>query len=145
MLRAHPPATRADVPDIVRLMRELAQFEKLPGPDGHAEARLANDLGRRFDAWVAQVGNDIVAYALAYETYSTFAAKPVLWLEDLYVTPRVRRSGIARDLMTEVGREASRRDCARVTWAVLDWNAEAIRFYEKLGATRKPWVWYEMA
>ena len=133
-------ATPSDMPQVVRLMRELAEFEKLPGPDEAAAARLADDLGRRFDAFVAQREGDVVGYALTYETYSTFLARPLLYLEDLYVTPSARRAGVARALMREVAREARRRGCARVAWAVLDWNADARKFYARLGARETEWV-----
>jgi GNAT superfamily N-acetyltransferase len=126
-------ATRADVPAIVRLVRELAAFEKLPGPDDAAAARLADDFGSRYDAWVAEVGGEIVAYAIAFETYGSFHARPLLWLEDVYVTPKARRAGLARELLE-----------ARMAWAVLDWNVEAKAFYAKIGARRKPWEWHEL-
>lgn len=137
-------ATRADMPDILELVRELATFEKLTPPDGAAYARLLRDLGTRFDAFVAQDEGKTVAYAIVYETYSSFAAKPVLWLEDVYVTPSFRRKGIGHLLLAEVAREAMRRGCARVAWAVLDWNTDAMKMYDALGATKKPWVWYEL-
>lgn len=137
-------ATRADMPAILDLIRELAKFEKLPPPDGAGYARLIQDLGRRFDAFVAVEEGKTVAYAIIYETYSSFAAKPVLWLEDVYVTPSARRRGVGRSLLEEAQREAERRGCARVAWAVLDWNIEAQKMYDALGATKKPWLWYEL-
>ena len=134
-------ANPADMPRVVALMRELAEFERMQGPDDAAAERLAADLGRRFDALVAEdEAGAVVAYALAFETYSTFLGRPLLYLEDLYVTPAARRSGVATVLMREVAREARRRGCARVTWAVLDWNAGARGFYARLGAKESPWV-----
>lgn len=137
-------ASRADMPAILDLIRELAEFEKLPPPDGAGYARLLQDLGRRFDAFVAVEDGRTVAYAIVYETYSSFAAKPVLWLEDVYVTPTHRRRGVGKALLAEVQREAASRGCVRVAWAVLDWNVEAQRMYDALGATKKPWLWYEL-
>ena len=137
-------AARADMPDILELVRELATFEKLTPPDGAAYARLLRDLGTRFDAFVAVEEGKTIGYAIVYETYSTFAAKPVLWLEDVYVTPSMRRKGVGHELLAEVAREAQRRGCARVAWAVLDWNVDAMKMYDALGATKKPWVWYEL-
>lgn len=137
-------ATRADMPAILELIRELAEFEKLPPPDGAGYARLIQDLGRRFDAFVAIEGAQTVAYAIVYETYSSFAAKPALWLEDVYVTPAARRKGVGKALLAEVAREAKRRGCVRVAWAVLDWNVDAQKMYDALGAQRKPWLWYEL-
>lgn len=138
-------ATRADMPAILELLRELATFEDLAPPDGAGYARLMQDLGRRFDAFVAVDEGKTVAYAIVYETYSSFAAKPALWLEDVYVTPSARRKGVGRAILEEVKREAKRRGCVRVAWAVLDWNTDAQKMYEALGASRKPWLWYEVA
>lgn len=137
-------ATRADMPNVLELLRELASFEKLAPPDGAGYARLIQDLGRRFDAFVAVEDGQTLAYAIVYETYSSFAAKPALWLEDVYVTPSARRKGVGKAMLEEVRREAARRGCVRVAWAVLDWNVEAQKMYDALGATRKPWLWYEI-
>lgn len=137
-------ATRADMPAILDLLRELAEFEKLPPPDGAGYARLLQDLGRRFDAFIASDEGKAVAYAIVYETYSSFAAKPVLWLEDVYVTPSHRRRGVGKALLAEAQQEAARRGCVRVAWAVLDWNVDAQKMYDALGATKKPWLWYEL-
>lgn len=137
-------ATRADMPAILELIRELAEFEKLPPPDAAGYLRLVQDLGRRFDAFVAVEGGTTLAYAIVYETYSSFAAKPALWLEDVYVTPAARRRGVGKALLDEVQREAARRGCVRVAWAVLDWNTDAQKMYDALGATKKPWLWYEL-
>ena len=133
------------MPDILELIRELATFEKLTPPDGAAYARLLRDMGTRFDGFVAIEDGKTIAYAIVYETYSSFAAKPVMWLEDVYVTPSMRRKGIGHLLLAEVAREAQRRGCARVAWAVLDWNVDAMKMYDALGATKKPWIWYELA
>jgi len=137
-------ATRADVPTLLRLVRELADFEKLAPPERAAEERFARDLGHRFEAFVAEEDGDALGYAIVFETYSTFRAKPILYLEDLFVSPRARRRGVARALMERVTSEARSRGCVRVSWVVLDWNVEAQRFYEKLGAKRTPWFGYEI-
>lgn len=137
-------ATRADMPAVLDLLRELAVFEKLTPPDGAGYARLMRDLGVRFDAFIALEGGVALGYAMVYERYSSFAARPTLWLEDLYVTPEARKKGVGKALMREVAREAKRRQCARAEWAVLDWNTGAMKLYEDLGAKKKPWVWFEM-
>lgn len=137
-------ATRADMPSLLELLRELATFEKLPPPDGAGYARLMQDLGRRFDAFLAVDDGKALAYAIVYETYSSFAAKPVLWLEDVYVTPSARRQGLGKAMLAAVQEEAAKRGCVRVAWAVLDWNIEAQKMYDALGATKKPWLWYEL-
>jgi GNAT superfamily N-acetyltransferase len=137
-------ATRADMPAILDLLRELAEFEKLAPPDGAAYARLVRDLGTRFDVFVGMDGARAVAYAMFYETYSSFAGKPRLWLEDMYVTPTYRKHGVGRSLMREVAKEAIRRGCSKATWVVLDWNTEAQKMYDRLGGAKQPWLWYEM-
>lgn len=136
------PATPADLPRVVALMRELAEFEKLEGPDDAAAARLGEDaFGRgRIGVLVGERDGEVVAYAVVLETYSTFLARPLLYLEDLYVTPAARRSGVATAMMGAVAREAQLRGCARVAWAVLDWNEAARRFYAALGARETTWV-----
>ena len=130
------PATVADVPAVVTLVRGLAEFEKLPGPDDGAEARFAADLGRgRFQLLVAEAaGGALHAYALYFFTYSTFEARPSLYLEDLFVTPTARGQGLGERLMRRLAAEALRSDCARFEWTVLDWNVRAQKFYQSLGA-----------
>lgn len=137
-------ATRADMPAVLDLLRELATFEKLAPPDGAAYARLVRDLGQRFEIFVAMEGDRAVAYAMFYETYSSFAAKPRLWLEDMYVTPSHRKAGIGKALMQEVAKEALKRGCSKATWVVLDWNKEAQVMYDRLGGQKQNWLWYEM-
>lgn len=137
-------ATIADLPRMVDLMRDLAEFEKMVGPDADAARRLEADFGVRYQSFVAQEVGAVVGYAIYYETYSNFLAKPVLWLEDLYVAPSARRLGVASGFMTALQNEARSRGCGRIAWAVLDWNVDAIRFYEKVGATKKDWLWYQI-
>lgn len=139
-------AVAADGPAFLALVRELADYERIPGPTPDAEARLLEEAfgagaRRRFDLLVAEREGRVVGYAVLVEQYSTFRAKPVLYLEDLYVTPAARRAGVARALMREVAREAVARGCARVSWVVLDWNGGAQRFYEGLGAERQAEWW----
>lgn len=139
MVRA---ATVADVPRFVELVRELAAFEKMEGPGADAEQRLARDLAAgRFGLHLAEIDARIVAYAVTFETYSTFRAAPILYLEDLYVTPSARRRGVAHALMRHIAADALRRGCCRLSWVVLDWNVDAQRFYERLGAKRAADWW----
>ena len=87
---------------------------------------------------VGEVGGEVVAFALFFTNFSTFLAKPGLYLEDLYVKPAHRGSGIGRALLTHLGALAVERGYGRFEWSVLDWNENAIRFYEKMGATVMP-------
>ena len=141
-------AVEKDGPAFVRLVQELAAFEKLAGPDAEARARLLEDAfgpRRRFELVVGELDGAIVAYGAYFETYSTFRAAPVLYLEDIYVTPAARRHGVAAAMMHELAREAIRHGCVRMSWVVLDWNKDAQKFYQRLGARpSKDWLPYEI-
>ena len=142
------PATPADGPAFLSLVRALADFEKLPGPTEDAGARLLEDaFGERprYRLFVAEVDGEVAAYAVTFETYSTFLAKPTFFLEDLFVHPRARRRGVARELMGFLVSEARRLGCGRFEWMVLDWNTDAQSFYDGLGAQRmETWRLYRM-
>jgi GNAT superfamily N-acetyltransferase len=132
-------AEPGDGPAFLALVRALADFEKLPGPTEEAGARLLEDAfgaRPRYRLFVGELDGAVVAYAVAFETYSTFLARPTLFLEDLFVHPDARRRGVARAMMTHLLAEAKRAGCGRFEWMVLDWNAPALRFYEELGAER---------
>jgi GNAT superfamily N-acetyltransferase len=116
----------------------LATFESLPGPDHDASRRLVTDAfgpNPPFDVLVAEVDGAVRGYALSFTGYSTFRGARVLWLEDLFVDPEVRGRGIGRALMLQLARTAVARGCCRFEWSVLDWNENAQRFYQSLGAT----------
>jgi GNAT superfamily N-acetyltransferase len=128
-----------DAPAIVALIRALAEFEQLPGPTDEAAGRLIeHGFGARryYEALVAEVDGEIVGYAIHFTTYSTFLARPTLFLEDVFVHPRARRRGIASMIMDRLRTLAVERGCGRFEWMVLDWNVGAQALYEKLGATR---------
>jgi GNAT superfamily N-acetyltransferase len=132
-------AAPADGPAFVELVRALSAFEQLPGPDEAAAARLQGDAfgpHPRFELHVADLDGDVVAYAVTFPTYSTFLARPTLFLEDLFVHPRARRKGVARALMTRLTERARELGCGRFEWMVLDWNRDAQTFYDGLGAER---------
>jgi GNAT superfamily N-acetyltransferase len=133
------PARPDDGPGFIALVRALADFENLPGPTEEAAARLLDDAfgaRPRYELTVAELDGELVAYAVAFETYSTFLARPTLFLEDLFVHPRARRRGVGAALMAALAERARERGCGRFEWMVLDWNVEAQRFYERLGAAR---------
>lgn len=131
------PAVPDDGARFLELVDELATFERMEGPSPEAARRLLDDAfgaSRRFDLFVAEDEGRVVSYAAVFETYSTFLARPILHLEDLYVTPAARRKGVARAMMRRLAQEAVTRGCARLSWVVLDWNVDAQRFYQGLGA-----------
>jgi GNAT superfamily N-acetyltransferase len=141
-------ATTADVPTILALIRELAEYEKLLDMVVATEASLHRALfGPRpyAEALVATVGRETVGFAVFFHNFSTFLGKPGMYLEDLFVRPSFRGRGIGKALLVRVAQIAIERDCGRMEWSVLDWNAPSICFYESLGA--KPlseWTMYRL-
>lgn len=137
-------AERADFPALFQLIVALADFEKLPTPDPEAQARLLHDGWPeegghpRFEVRLAEVTEEgvkqAVGYAITFETYSSFLARPTLYLEDLFILPAYRRLKIGKQMLDALVAEATRRGCGRVEWVVLDWNTEAQRFYDRFGA-----------
>ena len=138
MIRA---ATRGDVPEILRLIGALAEYEKLSGMLVGTEAMLAEQLfGARpaAECLIAEQGGRAVGFALFFTTFSTFLCQPGLYLEDLFVEPGARGLGIGKALLKRLAALAVERDCGRFEWRVLDWNEPSIKFYQSLGATVMP-------
>jgi GNAT superfamily N-acetyltransferase len=138
------PGEARDLPAVVALIAALAEYEKLPGPDATATARLTADFARgRFSLLVVEDGahGTIVGYALYFFTYSTFRAQPSLYLEDLFVDPTARGQKIGERLMRTLAAEAVANHCGRFEWTVLDWNVRAQKFYRSLGAQVLPDWW----
>lgn len=131
------PARPEDVPTILTLIRELADYEKLLHEVEADEASLhAHLFGPRphIEVILAEWEGETAGFALFFHNYSTFLSKPGLYLEDLYVRPALRGHGIGKALLAELARLAVSRGCGRLEWSVLDWNAPAIGFYQSLGA-----------
>ncbi len=142
MSAAIRPARPGDVPALVGLIHELAEFEQLLHLVQTDAERLREHLFGARPVVEALVAEDeagaVVAFALFFTNYSTFLAKPGLYLEDLYVQPAARRLGLGRRLLGRLAQLAVERDCGRFEWSVLDWNANAIAFYERMGARVMP-------
>jgi len=131
------PATASDVPVILAFIRELAEYERLSHEVTATEELLATALfGPRPEAEVliAWADGAPVGFALFLTNFSTFLARPGLYLEDLFIRPAYRGLGLGKRLLIEVARLAVARGCGRYEWSVLDWNTPSIRFYESLGA-----------
>lgn len=133
------PATATDVPLILTLIRELAEFERLLHEVTGDEASLREHLfGPRPAAEVllafVRRGGEAAGMALFFQNFSTFLTRPGIYLEDLYVRPPHRAQGLGKTLLRRVAQLAVARGCGRFEWAVLDWNENAIGFYRKLGA-----------
>lgn len=131
------PARREDVPVVARLIRDLAEYERL-AHECFADASALEEhlFGTRpfVEVILAEVDGAPAGFALFFHSYSTFLTKPGLYLEDLYVVPERRGLGLGRRLLGELARLAVERGCGRLEWSVLKWNAPAIGFYERLGA-----------
>lgn len=141
-------ATVEDVPLILKLIRGLAEYERLASEAVVTEDGLRKSLfGERPQAEViiAELGGQPAGFALFFHNFSTFLGKHGLYLEDLFVFPEFRGHGIGRALMARLARIAVERDCGRFEWWVLDWNAPAIGFYESLGARpMSDWTVYRL-
>jgi len=137
------------VPTVLRLIRGLAEYERLAHRMEATAGRIRrHGFGRRryFEALVCRRGRTPIGLALYYFTYSTFLGRPTLYLEDLFVLPAERGNGAGRALLRALAKIAVRRGCGRMEWAVLDWNTPSIRFYQKLGATlRREWILTRLA
>ncbi len=134
-------ATRADVPVIHRFIVELAIYEREPNAVRGTEEMLERALfgpSPSAEALIAEVGGEPAGFAIFCGSFSTWEALPGIWLEDLYVSERHRGAGAGRALLARLAELAIERGCARLEWHALDWNAPALRFYERLGADRMP-------
>jgi GNAT superfamily N-acetyltransferase len=133
---------------MVELYRELARFERLPPPDEAEAARLSAMIfgERRLEAFVAEAGGEIQGMAIYWWSIgSSFRARPMIFLEDLAVAASARSRGVGAALMSALAREGVARRAMRMEWAVLDWNVDAMRFYDRLGAgPRRDWVQYTL-
>ena len=139
---ARPPlrikqATKEDVPLILTFICELAQHEReLDRVSATEEGLLVTLFGQRpyAEAVIAYENDEPVAFALYFFSYTSFSGLPGLYLEDIFVRPAARGSGVGRHLFAFLAQRAIERNCARMEWSVLNWNERAIRFYEKLSA-----------
>jgi GNAT superfamily N-acetyltransferase len=142
------PAQASDIPLILALINELAEYEKLGHQVVATESTLRHALfGPRpgAEAVIACSGGEPAGFALFFHNFSTFLGKHGLYLEDLFVRPAFRGQAIGQKLLTYLARLALERDCGRFEWAVLDWNRPARDFYEALGAEANPaWVNYRI-
>lgn len=130
-------ATPADVPTILRFVKDLATYEREPDAVKATEADLQRVLfGPRpyAEAIIAEEAGVPLGFALFFHNFSTWEGRPGIYLEDLYVTPEARGQGVGKALLARLAALAVERDCARLEWSVLDWNAPAIAFYRSLGA-----------
>ncbi|MDR2017076.1 MAG: GNAT family N-acetyltransferase [Burkholderiales bacterium] len=132
------PATPQDIPELVTMLRALAEYEKLRDQCISTESDFQRALfgpEREAEALIARVGDKAAGYALFCYNFSTFLARRGLWLEDLFVYPQYRGLGIGKAMLIRLARTAHELGYGRFEWAVLDWNTPAIEFYKAMGAT----------
>ena len=144
-------AAREDAPTLLRLIDALADYEQLDRPDASARERLVRDGVEndppRFHAFLAHDGEGgrAVGYAIVFETYSSFLARPTLYIEDIFVLPDARCRGVGSALFQRLAQEAVARGCGRMEWVVLDWNELAQTFYQRRGAQHlAEWHYYRL-
>jgi GNAT superfamily N-acetyltransferase len=132
------PATEADTEVLFGLILELASYEKLTDAVSGDPEVLRRSLFEQgaAEALILEIDAEAVGYAIFFTTFSTFECRSGIWLEDVYVRPDRRRGGIGRRLMEHLAALALERGHVRLEWCALDWNEPALRFYDKLGATR---------
>jgi GNAT superfamily N-acetyltransferase len=142
-------ATEEDVPLILYFIKELAEYERLSHEVSATEETLKEFLfGERrvAEALLGYLGDDPAGFALFFHNFSTFLGRPGIYLEDLYVRPEFRGTGIGRALLVHLARLAKERGCGRLEWWVLDWNEPAIEFYKSIGAVpMDDWTVYRVA
>ena len=133
--------------EFVRLIRNFANFEKLRPPDQKARARLRKDgLGQnpKYEAYLVKIDGKYAAYMIFFMAYASFIAFPILFLEDFFILKEYRRKGIGQKMLDFCIKFAKKRNCGRVDLTVLDWNTNAIKFYEKNGFRYINWKLYRL-
>ena len=131
------PAIPADLPLIAGFIRDLAEYEKLSHEVRFEEAKLGENLfGARpyAEIVIGEIDGTPQGFALFFHNFSTFEGRPGIYLEDLFVRPKARGSGLGKALLAHLAKLCVERDCARLEWWVLDWNEPSIGFYKSLGA-----------
>jgi GNAT superfamily N-acetyltransferase len=129
------------------LIEKLAIYEKLIPPDEDAKARLEKDgLGDKpkYLAYLGKLNEKYVAYIIFFFNYSSFAAKPLMYIEDIFVLEEYRRQGIGIKMFEFCVEQAKDHGCGRVEWCVLNWNDPGIKFYEKMGAKKLDWTFFRL-
>jgi GNAT superfamily N-acetyltransferase len=143
------PALESHIPLILRFIRQLAEYEKLSSKVVASEELLRESLfGKqpKAEVLIAYFGDEPAGFAVFFHNFSTFAGRAGIYLEDLFVEPKFRRNGIGKALLALLAKLTKKRDCARLEWAVLDWNTPAIKFYKNLGAgAMDDWTVYRVS
>ena len=143
------PGIEADLGTIEELIRALAEYERLDHEvvmDGELLRKNLFGARRYAEVLIAEQDGEPAGFALFFHNFSTFLGRPGIYLEDLFVKPKYRGSGLGRALLKRLAEIAVERECGRLEWAVLDWNEPAIGFYRKIGASpNDEWTVYRLA
>jgi GNAT superfamily N-acetyltransferase len=142
------PVNRSNGDQYVGLIKALADYEKLTPPGPEESSKLIRDCTSDpplFHARLALLDGVPIGYLAFYFTYSTFLAKPTLFLEDIFILEEHRKKGIGRELFRFCVREAKARGCGRMEWTALDWNTPAHRFYESMGGKKLDWYIFRLS
>lgn len=143
------PATLSDLPDIMQFIKELAAYEKMLGEVSTTPQLLEKYLfseQKCAEAIFLYEDELKVAFAIFFPNFSTFLARPGIYLEDLYVKPEHRKKGYGKKLLSYLAHLAVERNCGRLEWSVLNWNKPAIDFYESLGSkAQTEWTVHRMS
>jgi GNAT superfamily N-acetyltransferase len=141
-------AEEKDAATLVALIKKLARYERLL-PEVEANEQLVRESifeRKAAEALIGEYNGEAVGYAIFYQNFSSFTARPGLFVEDIYVKPNLRRLGFGKLLFTFIAKLAVERGCARMEWTCLDWNAPSIAFYKKMGAqAMTEWTMYRLA
>jgi GNAT superfamily N-acetyltransferase len=138
---------RENFPEFLLLLVQLADYEHLSPPDTEARSRLLADILQnppKYEAYIGWFDDEPVGVVTFYFTYSTFLARPILFLEDLFVPGQYRKRGFGKRLFDFCRNEARVRGCGCMDWMVLTWNEPSVQFYERIGATRRDWYTYRL-
>jgi GNAT superfamily N-acetyltransferase len=142
------PIKHSNFNEFLFLVDRLAEYEKLTPPDGKAKIRLRKDglsKNPKYEAYLGKKDDRYIGYVIFFMCYSSFLAKPVLYLEDIFVLNEHRKTGVGQKLLNYIVSLAKERDCGRIEWHVLDWNQLGIKFYEKNNAKHlSNWLYYRL-
>ena len=134
--------------EFLYLIKKLAEYEKLSPPNEKAKKQLRKDglsKNQKYEAYVGKIDDKYVGYVIFFMAYSSFLAKPTLYLEDIFVLKEYRKNGIGQKLFNFIVLKAKERKCGRIEWHVLDWNEPGIKFYEKNNAKHiSNWLFYRL-
>ena len=140
-------AEEEDIQTILRFIKDLAEYENLLDEVGATEEILYDSIfiRKKSEALIVEYGQKAIGYVIYFYNFSTFTGKPGLYIEDIYITPEMRKRGFGKEIFKHLAKLSQKQNCARMEWACLNWNEPSMRFYEKMGAfPMSDWVIYRL-